>query len=143
MQNDRPAVRFSGDQVDGGSGDLHAVVQGLFMDVEAIGPFPAERGDEGGVDVENFVGVGLDNLLGEDSHKARQHHHVCPHLLKKTHQGPGIGLIGGPILPGQDVARDIGLFGSLQGVGLRAGGDHHANFPAVDLSPVLGVDEGL
>ena len=95
------------------------------------------------MDVEDFVGVGLDDLLGEDGHKAGQHHDIRPHLLEEAHQGLGVGLAGGPVLSGQDVTRDVGLLGPLQGVGLRIGGDHHANLPAVDLSPGLGVDKGL
>ena len=113
------------------------------MDMEAVGPLAAEGGDQGGVDVDDGVGVDLKQFPGDDGHKARHHHQVDGQLLQFAHQSLGHGLTGGIIPAGQHIAGDAGFFGPLQGVGLRRGGDDGGNCSVDNLSPALGVDEGL
>ena len=62
LQDDWPAIAVLADEVDGGAGDLHAVGQGGLVDVEPVEPLAAEGGDESGVDVQDGVGVGVDQL---------------------------------------------------------------------------------
>ena len=113
------------------------------MDVEAVAPRSREGGNEGGVDVQDGVGVGLHHLPGEDDHESGQHHQVDARLLQLVHQGHGHGLVGGVLLPGHHTAGDARLGGPLQGVGAGGGGDHQDDLSIDDLPPGLGVNEGL
>ena len=140
MQDDGSGVALLGDEVDGGPRHLHPIGQGLLVDVEAVAAHPAEGGDEGGVDVEHRVGVGLEQLLRHDGHEAGHHHQVDVQLPQPLHQGGG-HRPGVP--PGEDVARDAGLFGPLQGVGVGGGGQDGGELSVHQLPPPLGVDEGL
>ena len=74
LQDDGPAIAVLADEVDGGAGDFHAIGQGGLMDVESVKALAAEGGDEGGVDVQNGIGVGVDQLRRQDVHKPCQHH---------------------------------------------------------------------
>ena len=66
LQDDGPAVAVLADEVDGGTGDFHAIGQGGLVDVESVKALAAEGGDEGGVDVQNGIGVGVDQLRRQD-----------------------------------------------------------------------------
>ena len=129
--------------MDGGAGELHPVLQGLLVDVEAVAAGAGEGGDKGGVDVQDGVGVGLHHLPGEDDHESGQHHQVDARLLQLVHQGHGHGLVGGVLLPGHHTAGNARLGGPLQGVGAGGGGDHQDDLAIDDLPPGLGVNEGL
>ena len=143
MQHDGPSVALRADKMDGGPGQLDAVGQGLLVDVEAIAARSGEGGNQGGVDVQNGVGEGLDHLLGEDGHKPGQHHQLDVQLTELVHQGHGHSPVGGIVLPGEDIAGDARLFGPLQGIGLGGGGNHGGDGAVYDLAPALGIDEGL
>ena len=54
------------------AGELDAVGQRRFMDMQPIEALAAEGGDQGWVDIHDGVGVGLHQLFGEDDHAARQ-----------------------------------------------------------------------
>ena len=57
LGDDRSAVALLTDKVDGGTGELNPILQSLFVDVEAIASRPGKGGNEGGVDVENGLGM--------------------------------------------------------------------------------------
>ena len=63
LQDDDAVVELLVDKVHGASGDLDAVVEGLLLRVE-----PGKGGQQRGVDVQDAVGEGLDELRREQAH---------------------------------------------------------------------------
>ena len=113
------------------------------MDVESVKALAAEGGDEGGVDVQNGIGVGVDQLRRQDVHKPCQHHQANVQLLELLGQRHGHGLVGRKILPVDDIAGDARLFCPFQGEGVWGGGDDGGDLAVRNLAPSLGVDERL
>jgi hypothetical protein len=67
LQQDHAVVQVLIDKMDGASGQLDAVIEGLGLRVEA-----GKGGQERGVDVEDAVGKGGDELRREEAHVAGQ-----------------------------------------------------------------------
>ena len=144
MQDDGAGVTLLRDKVDGGTRDLYPVFQSLLVDMEAIAAHSAEGGDEGGVDIDDGVGVGLEQLLREDGHKAGHDHQIGPYRLpQQAGQGGSVAAAVGEVPPGEHIAGDAGVLGTLQGEGVRSGGDDGGDPAIHQLSPPLGVDQGL
>ena len=111
--------------------------------MKAIAARPSERGDQGGVDIEDGVGEGTDHFTGEDDHEAGQDHQINVKDPQLLYQGGGHSLAGGKLLPGYYIAGDPCLRSPLQGVGARVGGDDGGDLTVDQLAPGLGIDEGL
>ena len=129
-----------------GAQQLHAVFQGLLVDTKSVAAGTDKGGDQGGVDVQNErdQGEGLYISLGEDDHETGQHHQVDVQRLELLHQSRGHGLAGGVgKLPGHHIGGNVRLLGTLQGVGVGVRGDDSGNLAVHDLTPGLGVDQGL
>lgn len=71
LEDDGSFVEDFGDEVGGAAGDAHAAFVGLFVGCGAW-----EVGEEGGVDVDDFVAEGLDDVWGEDLHVAGEEDEV-------------------------------------------------------------------
>ena len=95
------------------------------------------------MDVQNGIGVGVDQLRRQDVHEARQHHQTNVQLLQLLGQRHGHSLVGSKGLPVDDVAGDARFFGTLQRKGVWGGGDDGGNFAVRDLAPSLSVNQRL
>ena len=60
-QEDRPAVALLIDEVDGSARHLAAPGQRGLVGAQAVHSRPAEGRDEGGVDIQDAAGIGLDD----------------------------------------------------------------------------------
>ena len=67
LRDDRSAVELAGDEVHRHAGDLHAVRQRLLRRVHAW-----ERRQQRRMDVENRVGIRVEERLAEQPHESRQ-----------------------------------------------------------------------
>ena len=67
LENDGAGVELGVDEVDGRAGHFHAVLESLALGVE-----PGKRRQQRGVDIENPVGKGLDEVGAEKSHEPCQ-----------------------------------------------------------------------
>jgi hypothetical protein len=65
LEDDDAVVEVLVDEMDGTAGDGYAVVEGLLLGVEA-----GKGGEQGGVDVEDAVGKGVDEFGREQAHVA-------------------------------------------------------------------------
>ena len=75
LQDDDSVVELLVDEVDGASGYLYSVVEGLLLGVEA-----GEGGEQRWMDVEDALREGLDELGREQAHVACQAHQV--HIMR-------------------------------------------------------------
>ena len=66
LGDDLAAVGDLVDEVDGGAGDFHTVVQSGLMDTKTVEAFAAEAGDQGGVDIDDPLGPLGGEFFGED-----------------------------------------------------------------------------
>jgi len=93
LQHDRPAVHTLVREVHGGAGDLHAVLEGLALGVQA-----GKRGQERGMDVEASAGEGPDVDRGQDPHVAGLAHEPDLPGLELAHERQVEGLAIGEVL---------------------------------------------
>ena len=95
------------------------------------------------MDIEDGVGEGADHLASQNDHKAGQYHQVDIQSLQLVYQGRSHGLAGGVVLSGRHIAGDAGGLGPLQGIGAGGGGNDSGDSTVDQLTPPLGVDEGV
>ncbi len=112
LNHDRPAVEPGVDEVDGATRDTGTVLDHLLVHVQA-----GERGEQARMDVEDPLGVVLDEIATEKSHVACQAHPVDFRLLESCQH---LALVGGtarlsPVR--HDLRRDSSLFRAFQALG--------------------------
>ena len=143
MGNDGAAVAFRADKVDSRAGQLHAVGNGLFMDMKSVIAFAAERWDQCRVDIHDGIGVRIHQLLGKDDHAACQNHQVDPQILQHFHQRHSHGPVRIKFLSRQHKALDTGILCPFHSIGTCLGGNDGNDLTAAQFSPVLGIDQCL
>ena len=87
LEDDGAVIELVVDEVDGAAGDFDAVVEGLLLGVEA-----GEGWEQGGVDVQDAVWKGCDEVGGEQAHVAGEDDQV-DFILAET--GEDVGFLLG------------------------------------------------
>ena len=131
LQNDRASVVAFIDEMYGAAGDFRAVVQHGLMGVEAVHPFAAKGGEEGGVDVHDPSGVSRHDGIGDFAHVASEADQVGPCFAERGKKGFGIGVFPGLRLDRPGDQAHLRRFGKGGRVGLIP--DYDGNAP-VDLA---------
>lgn len=108
-------------EVDGAAGGGFVGVDDGLVDVVAVHALAAELGEQGGVDVEDAVGVVVgDNEQGEEASEDEQ---VGLGVAAGGENGVGEGVLVGVLLAGQDVDGQAAVFGALDAFAVVVGGD--------------------
>ena len=112
LLDDGTCVELGGHIVAGGSDNLHAALPCLMVGLGAD-----EGGEEGVVDVDDVVGVGLNHLLGNHLHLASQHDEGNAVVAQQLHLF--LFLLGFVLLcDWEDVVGDAELLGHVLQVGV-------------------------
>ena len=143
MQQDGPAVALLVDKVDGGTRHLAAPGQRGLVGAQAVHTGPAERRDEGGVDVQDAARIGRDDAGAQHGQKARQHHQVDVVLLEHGQQGGVKVFAGGIILAADNNALHASFGSPLQRIDTGLGGHHQFDLAVGVLTPGFAVQQGL
>ena len=142
LGDDLAAVGNFIDEVHRSAGDLHAVAKGRLMHPETIEAFPAEGGNQAGMDVQNPLGVAGGELLGENGHKACQNDDLNA-MLGQNFLEPFLkGCLRAAFLFQDNGGGNPCLFRPFQGIGPGVIGYHQGNFAALQ-HLALGIDQGL
>ena len=131
LQNDRAGVVAFINEMHGAAGDFCAVVQHGLMGVEAVHPFAAEGGEEGGVDVHDPSGVSRHDGIGDFAHVAGEADQVSLRGAERGKKGFGVSVFPGLRLDRPGDQAHLRRFGKGGRVGLIP--DHDGNAP-VDLA---------
>ena len=136
LDDDDAVVDLLVDEVDGAAGDLDAVVEGLVLGVES-----GEGGQERGVDIDDAVGVGLDESGRDDAHVACEADEVDLVLVKA---GDELGVLGvaGAAGGGDAEGGEAQFAGGLEAFGVFAVGEDDGDFGAGDTVFADGLRDG-
>ena len=124
LEDDGTVVEVLVDEVDGAAGDFDAVVEGLVLGVEA-----GEGGQQGGMDVDDAVGEGVDELRREQAHVAGEDDEID---IVTAEAGDDVGVVlgAGAALGEEDFARQAELATDGEAAGRGGVGDDDGNLDA-------------
>ena len=112
------------------------------MHPQTVETLAAEGGDQGGVDVQDALGISGGEILGEDGHEARQNDDLNAVGGEDFLQLFFKSRLGAALLFQNHGGVDTGLFSPLQSVGIGVVGNHQHDLAAVEHG-ALGVDQCL
>ena len=142
LSDDLAAVGDLVDKVDRGSGDLDTVIQCCLMDPQSVEAFTAEAGDQGGMDIDDPLGISGGEVFGQNGHEACQHDQIdavcAQHFLELFFKGS----LRAAFLFQHHSGVDAGFFGALQRISAGIVGNHQCDFAAFQ-SLALGIDQRL
>ena len=76
LQKDRSVIEIFIHEMDGSAGDLDASLKDSLMHMQSVIPFPAERGDQRGMHIDDPSPVFVDHAGRYSDHKPRQYDQV-------------------------------------------------------------------
>ena len=113
------------------------------MDMESIAALAAEGRDQRGMNIEYRVGICLYQLICDNDHKSGHHHQADIQLPEGIHQCHSHLPCGTEVLPGDGDTGNPRLLGTLQGIGVRIGGNHGGNLTVWNLTAPFRINQRL
>ena len=113
------------------------------MNLQAVIPGSAERGNQGRVNVDHTPPVFPDNAVRNHHQTAGQHHQIRPRISQGIQKGLVKGFPGPVCLRGNTVSRNMMFFGPLQGIGPGIVADHSGDSGILYLSAVHSIQYRL
>ena len=132
LKNNPSLVVVLVDQMDGDAGLFVAGGFDRLVDKAPIHTLSAVLGQEGRVDVDHLVGVGLGEVIRDFQQKASQDHPVDLRCLKCIQQDPRVHF-----LSGKSKSRDPKLLSPFQHKGIRLVGRDQSDLSSVGVLEVL------